>query len=114
MEMMAKHVQPQRNAVHSILVRAVTDGDGTDGDGDSYKYSDSGALLQTIMSVSMLCLLLSCCRPPFVSGCTLHPPCNLPPPLAILPPPPGGEQSLGPKQYEAPKKNIARRQRRRS
>ena len=38
----------------------MTDGDGTDGDSDSHRYSDSGKLLQTVMSVSMLCLSLSC------------------------------------------------------
>jgi len=41
-------------------------------DGDSYMYSDSGIPLQTTVSVSIHCLLLSCCRPPFVSWlCTM-------------------------------------------
>ena len=41
-------------------------------DGDSYVYSDSGILLQTTVSVVILCLLLSCCRSPFVSWlCTM-------------------------------------------
>ena len=41
-------------------------------DGDSYVCSHSGILLQTTVSVSILCLLLSCCRHPFVSWlCTM-------------------------------------------
>ena len=41
-------------------------------DGDSYVYSDSGILLQSTASVSIFCLLLSCCRPPFGSWfCTM-------------------------------------------
>ena len=41
-------------------------------DGGRHVYSDSGILLQTTASVSILCLLLSCCRPPFVSWlCTM-------------------------------------------
>ena len=41
-------------------------------DGGNYVYSDSGILLQTTVSVFILCLLLSCCGPPIASWlCTM-------------------------------------------
>ena len=45
----------------------VADGDGTDGESDSYTYS--GSLLQTVMSVSVFCCFPAAGLPLFL-GCT--------------------------------------------